>query len=268
MAPSSGGESPYERFFSKQRRMMDNHLHEHLCVSPSLTPSKRPRFLILGDQGPCSFPVICNAGMSQNHRLAVQHFCQAILAARHTRNLQLDKCLRDWFLWACSHGVPVSDCWNVGCTFGIPNLSEKEWFNEDHRQAEPVPGKVSQHDNSGQLQAGLPSFVKGDTTDEGSRSLVVSSNENNRVSNDSLQGALLNFGMAPVFEQAHQQPSQVDTLTWMQPVKQVDSAQHVDSESAFCQDLRPPAEQDEQKQVGPHALLPAVQESSNPSGTT
>ena len=128
MAPSSGG-CPYERHFNRQRRIMDEQLNAHSCVSPTLARSKRLKVLIEGGQGPLLFPLVCSEGVSQIHRKAVQHTCQAILAALHTRNSHMNRCLKSWFLWACAHGVPVSVCWLVGCTNGIPNMNEQEWYS-------------------------------------------------------------------------------------------------------------------------------------------
>ena len=129
MAPSSGGDSPFARSCIRQSRLMNKQLQEHSCVGPILTQSKRLRFLIAGDQGPLSFPMICCEGASQIQREAVLRTCQAILAASRMRNLHKDRCLKSWFLWACLHGVPVSTCWIAGCVNGIPNVSDKEWCN-------------------------------------------------------------------------------------------------------------------------------------------
>ena len=250
MAPSSGGHCPAELDWIRQSRVMNRHLQEHSCVSPFLTRSKRPRFLIAGDQGPILFPLICYEGASQIQWEAALRTCQAILAALHTRNLHQDRCLKSWFLWACLHGVPVSNCWNSGCAFGLPVLSEKEWSSADHKKAEKVPLQVSPQENSGKLPVGLPSFARDEAATVGMQSLVLSSSENNRVSKGSLQGALLNFGMPSVKDQAHQQPSQDDTSTWMQKAMQVDSEKHADSDFASCQVRRSEEAQAAPNQVG------------------
>ena len=230
MAPSSGG-CPYERYCTRQCRQMHKQLHEHSSVGPTLALSRQSKYLIAGDQGPLLFPVACCTRTSLSDRNAVQYFCQAILAARHTRNLLLDRCLKDWFLWAYKQGLPVSKCWNAGCAFGIPSLSENDWSLADRQHVEQISGKVSQSDqgqpdpdsglcfteqhvhsngsstcltgtsrqaSSGKLPIGLPRFVKRDVTAAGVQSLVVLSHENNRIPKDSLQGALLNFGMPSV----------------------------------------------------------------------
>ena len=268
MAPSSGGKSPYERFSDRQRRLMEQHLNEHSYVSPFLTLSRHPKFLIEGDQGQLRLSGVGCEGASLTFRKTVQHFCRAILAALHTRNLHRDKCLQDWFLWACLHGVPVSMCWLAGCANGIPNMSEQEWSNVDHGSAVKVPGEVpqqtscqsdavsghlqteqhvqhsyfsehatavSEHASPGNLPVRVPSSVKGDAVAQESASLEVSSDEINRVPNSSLLGALLQFGMPAVDDQVCEQPDRVAVTTCMQIVEQVGMKQDSGPALAGCQ---------------------------------
>ena len=243
MAPSSGGLYPYARFWTRQQRLMEQHLHEHLRVSPFLTLSSQSKFLIEGDQGRLRLPRVCCEGASQTYRKTVQQLCRAILASLHTRKLHRDCCLKKWFLWACVHGVPVSVCWLAGCTNGILELSEHDWSSADHGSAMQVPGEVSQqapcqldavsthllieqhvqhdhlvdhkpvvsaHASQGNVQDRLPYSGQSRISALGTASLKESSNEFNRMPNYSLLGALLQFGMPPVDENKCKQPSRVE----------------------------------------------------------
>ena len=297
---------------------MDKHLNANSSVGPTLALSRRPRFLVVGDQGSFFLPFVCGAGTRQTHWKVVQYFCRAILAEVHTRNLKRDLRLKNWFLWAREQGIPICACWVADCNYGIPDMSEKEWSNVDqghatqvhakvaqhesclpnsvsepcltekpehrsclheHRnifsgnvnsdnQSARVPCTVSQHDASGKLPVGLPSFVRGDTTLVGKHSLVLSPSENNRVSNVSLQGALLNFGMPHAKEQVHQQLLQVDPPKCLQLVVQEDSEQHVDPEIVFCQDQQTEAVRTALGQVGLNASISACQVCSTFSGSS
>ena len=229
---------------------MNEKLQASLGVNLLLPPRIAAKFLIEGDQGLLRLPRVCCEGASQTLRKTMQQLCRAILAARHTLNLQRDRCHKQWFLWACSHRVPVSICWLSGCADGIPTLSEHEWSNADHGSAGQVPGEVSQqapcqsdavsthlktkqhvqHDHladsqiafsaqvcQGDLQERLPFSRQDGAVAQDSASFEESSNENNRVSNNSLLGALLQFGRPTVDEQEGTQSASVDAAEMQLP---------------------------------------------------
>ena len=247
---------------------MEMHLKEHSDVSPSLTLSKPPKFLIAGDQGPLHLSIVCCEGASQTYRRTVQHLCRAILAALHTRKFHRDKGLKEWFLWACLHGVPISVCWIAGCTQGIPEMGEREWSEADHRSVAQMPGEVSQQasclskatseplwteqhvqcshfsevnsDDPLQVTPGVmpvrePSMMNAGDFDQKPSSLEVSTNEINCVPKGSLQGALLLFGMPKVEDQVCKQPVRVDAVACTHIAESVQIKQMSKPELAACQ---------------------------------